>query len=75
MARKRNNNSKTETTKGRPFKNTASRVKPAPTNGERSRTVSEAAYFRALNRNFEGGDPVTDWLEAEKQIMNELSEP
>jgi ABC-type transporter Mla subunit MlaD len=30
--------------------------------------IEEAAYFRAQQRGFEGGDPVADWLEAESEI-------
>jgi hypothetical protein len=34
--------------------------------------VSEAAYFRALNRHFKNGDPITDWLEAEKEVHDRV---
>jgi hypothetical protein len=44
-----------------------------PQNGEQQRMVSEAAYYRAMSRDFEGGDPVEDWLEAEKEITTKLS--
>jgi len=30
--------------------------------------ISDAAYYRALGRGFEGGDPVEDWLMAEAEI-------
>lgn len=30
--------------------------------------IAEAAYFRAEQRGFQGGDPVQDWVEAEKEI-------
>lgn len=33
--------------------------------------ISEAAYYLAEHRGFQGGDPVSDWLEAEFQIVNE----
>lgn len=33
-------------------------------------TISEAAYYLAEHRGFQGGDPVSDWLEAEFQIVN-----
>jgi hypothetical protein len=33
------------------------------------RMVAEAAYFRALARGFEEGDPLSDWLDAEKEIQ------
>lgn len=35
---------------------------------ERKRLIAEAAYQRAQQRGFVGGDPVTDWLEAEREI-------
>ena len=35
---------------------------------DRSRMISDAAYYRALGRGFDGGDPVEDWLLAEKEI-------
>lgn len=34
----------------------------------RRHRVAEAAYYRALARGFEGGDPVEDWLAAEREI-------
>lgn len=35
---------------------------------ERERMIAEAAYFRALGRGFQGGDPMADWLAAEREI-------
>ena len=35
---------------------------------DRFQMISEAAYYRALGRGFDGGDPVEDWLEAESDI-------
>ena len=35
---------------------------------ERQRMIAEAAYFRAMQRGFNGGDPVDDWLIAEREI-------
>lgn len=35
---------------------------------ERRRMIAEAAYYRALNRGFNGGNPVDDWLAAEREI-------
>jgi hypothetical protein len=35
---------------------------------EQRRMVAEAAYFRALGRGFQGGDPLDDWLAAEREI-------
>lgn len=34
----------------------------------RRQMIAEAAYFRAEQRGFSGGDPVSDWLEAEEEI-------
>lgn len=35
---------------------------------ERWRMVSEAAYYRARERDFRGGDDVADWLAAEAEV-------
>src|ERR671911_622874 len=43
--------------------------------GRRKRMIAEAAYFRAEKRNFKGGDPVTDWIEAEKEIESGSDDP
>lgn len=43
-----------------------------PPIGVRQRMIAEAAYMRAESRNFQGGDPVQDWLEAEKQVDSVL---
>jgi len=42
---------------------------------ERQRMIAEAAYFRALERGFAGGDPVDDWLAAEREISRALPSP
>jgi len=34
--------------------------------------IAEAAYYLAEKRNFQGGDPVNDWLEAETKIDQAL---
>ncbi len=39
---------------------------------ERQRMIAEAAYYRALNRGFNGGDPLDDWLAAEREINQGL---
>jgi len=48
----------------------ASELKPE----ELWRMVAEAAYFRAEQRGFQGGDPAADWLEAEAEIETMLAE-
>ncbi len=35
---------------------------------ERWRMIAQAAYFRANERGFSGGDPLSDWLAAERRI-------
>lgn len=47
---------------------------PAPA-GEQRRLIAEAAYYRALHRGFEGGDPVQDWIDAEREISRQLPSP
>ena len=34
----------------------------------RWRKIAQVAYFRANERGFSGGDPLSDWLAAEKQV-------
>ena len=57
---------------GKPYK--ISKKSPAQSgkgNGDgsdRFNMISEAAYYRALGRGFDGGDPVDDWLRAESEI-------
>ncbi len=42
---------------------------------ERERMIAEAAYFRALQRGFSGGDAVEDWLVAEREVDERLLHP
>jgi hypothetical protein len=35
---------------------------------KRRRLIAEAAYLKAERREFDGGDPIEDWLEAETEI-------
>ena len=42
---------------------------------ERQRMIAEAAYFRALERGFTGGNPLDDWLVAEREIGRALPSP
>jgi hypothetical protein len=39
---------------------------------ERHRIIAEAAYYRAEQRRFMGGDPLQDWLEAEAEVAIRL---
>ena len=40
--------------------------------GRRNQMIAEAAYFRAEQRGFSGGDPLLDWVEAEAEINAQL---
>lgn len=42
---------------------------------ERRRRIEQAAYFRAQQRGFISGDPVEDWLAAEREINRLLPSP
>ena len=50
----------------------AAQAHPATLTGisaaQRERMIAEAAYYRAEQRRFEGGDPLQDWLEAQAEI-------
>ncbi len=35
--------------------------------------IAEAAYLRANERGFNGGDPLSDWLAAEKRVDANLA--
>lgn len=39
---------------------------------ERQKMVAEAAYFRAKGRGCDGGDAISDWVEAESEIDERL---
>jgi hypothetical protein len=34
--------------------------------------IAETAYFLAQERGFHGGDPVSDWVEAERRVDRQL---
>jgi len=50
----------------------ASGAPEAMSAAERERMIAEAAYFRALRRGFQDGDPMADWLAAEREINRVL---
>jgi Protein of unknown function (DUF2934) len=43
-------------------------AKPLPSPAERMKMIAEAAYYLAQKRGFTGGNDVTDWVAAEKQV-------
>lgn len=45
---------------------------PVVTPEERHRMIAETAYFLAQERGFTGGDPVSDWIEAERRVDRQL---
>ena len=47
----------------------APRITPA----QRHAMIAELAYFRAESRGFQGGDPVEDWLIAEREVDARLA--
>ena len=47
---------------------------PQPETEDHQRMVAEAAYFRAQRRGFQGGDPMEDWIEAEREISRRYAE-
>ena len=53
-------------------KTAAKAVSPAVNDEQRLAMVREAAYFRAEQRGFVGGDPVQDWIEAELEVNAQL---
>jgi Protein of unknown function (DUF2934) len=62
----RNGAEQAQTTEGR----TPATTQPAPTSPaeQRHALIAEHAYRRAELRGFQGGDPVADWLESEKEV-------
>ena len=50
-------------------------AEPAPiTSEQRLQLIAEAAYFRAQARGFEGGDPIADWLDAEREVDQSIGD-
>jgi len=42
------------------------------THEQREHMIAEAAYYIAEHRHFEGGDPIHDWLQAQKEIDSKI---
>lgn len=47
---------------------------PVTTPEQRQKMIDEAAYYLAKSRDFIGGNPMEDWLVAEAEIDNQLSQ-
>lgn len=39
---------------------------------ERREMIARSAYFKAMRRGFQGGNPLRDWLEAEAEVDAQL---
>ncbi len=50
-------------------------ARPLVTDAERNRMITEAAYRRSLERGTRSGNPMEDWLMAEREIDSRLPEP
>ena len=59
-------------TEAKPADTAASPASEAIGSEDRHLMISEAAYFRALERGFEGGNPEEDWYAAEADIRRVL---
>jgi hypothetical protein len=59
---------KTEKPKRAGAKRTKKAIPGMPSVEERQRMIAEAAYYRAQQRGFNGGDTMGDWLAAEAEI-------
>ena len=46
---------------------------PTASAEERYSMIAAAAYYRAEQRSFQDGDPVADWLVAEKEVDERLT--
>ena len=46
----------------------AAAVKPTLSPAERMKMIAEAAYYLAQKRGFSGGNELSDWVAAEKQV-------
>lgn len=48
-------------------------AKPTLSPAERMKMIAEAAYYLAQKRGFSGGNELSDWVAAEKQVDSLLS--
>jgi chromosome partitioning protein len=49
-----------------------SKVRIFPSTEQRQEMIAEIAFRRAQDRGFQGGDPETDWIEAERELNESL---
>ena len=55
-----------------PKKTTTTRARSSAPKPSREHMIAEAAYYRAQQRGFAGGDSMRDWLDAEAEIDQTL---
>lgn len=55
--------------------NRGTQPSPQASEEERQRLIAESAYYRAMMRGFQNGDPADDWLAAEREINRLLPSP
>jgi hypothetical protein len=66
---------KTETAGKKPLRKAkAKTATPKVSKEQRIHMIEEAAYFKAEQRGFQGGDPVADWLMSEQEVDTLLSQ-
>jgi Zinc-ribbon containing domain/Protein of unknown function (DUF2934) len=68
---------KAGSSKKSPGKTASGSIQQSPliSSEERQRMIAEVAYFRAMQRGFTNGDPLDDWLAAEREISRLLPNP
>lgn len=71
--RAKRNRSMDETTIAKTTSERARTGTPPISNDQRHAMIAESAYLRAAARGFSGGDPVSDWLESEREVDRLLS--
>lgn len=56
-----------------PLADAATPTAQLPDGEQRAHMIAEAAYYLALQRGFQNGDPQEDWLAAEREIDQRLT--
>jgi hypothetical protein len=51
----------------------ASNIRADASPEEIRRLIAEAAYYRAMERGFEPGHELEDWIEAESEVMSRIN--
>lgn len=51
---------------------TSAKNRETITEAQRQQMINEAAYYRAEQRGFSGGNPEQDWLDAEAEVNSKI---